>query len=220
MSDASRDRFGGQALIVGGLVWTAATLLHPDVSTMALATSVNALVWTLVHWAYLVGDLLLITGLVLLSRSVARTDAEVWATLALVGGGLAFTLDAVSTGIHLLNFPVLTAAISAGTATAQATFDATMAVNASVGGAATAFLCMTVAFLGFTFLRAGWSPALAYVGIVLGAVQLVLFALDAAGHALLPATGLVANIIAATLPLWITVAGVAYARARDRAAHA
>lgn len=62
MADASTNRFGGNALLGGGILFTIAALLHPDVSTLERASAVSPGLWIAVHWAYGLGDVLLIAG--------------------------------------------------------------------------------------------------------------------------------------------------------------
>ena len=68
MASASNNRFGGNALLAGGILFTIALVLHPDVSTLERANAASPGMWAFVHWAYLIGDVLLIAGLLMVFR--------------------------------------------------------------------------------------------------------------------------------------------------------
>ena len=157
MSKASSTRIGGNALLIGGVLWVFGLLYHSDASTMELMASVNRLRWSVVHWAYLAGDALLVAGLLLLFRhlgSARSGSSEGWSAIAFATGAIAFTLDAVSTSIHLMAFP-----LAAGSpVTAQSIFDAAGAVNASAGGAGFGLACLSLVSVGVALSRSGWSP--------------------------------------------------------------
>jgi hypothetical protein len=195
-----------------------AIFLHPDAADAAAVATVNQLIWSIVHWAYLIGDLALLTGLLLVFRAIGRGPAEGWAAFALVAGGFALTLDVISSAIHLVNFPDLVDTIASGDPGAAATFVATAAVNGSTGSVSTAFLMLAVLGLGFALRSANRAVPLALVGIVLGAAQLLFFVLDLQGVTILPTTGVAANVIAATLVLWFVLVGVMLPKSQSGAA--
>jgi hypothetical protein len=216
MASPSVSRIGGNALLAGGILWVLAGLLHPDVSTLELATAVNRSRWILVHWAYLFGDVLLVGGLVLLFRYIASQEHrsnEGWAALAFAAGALGFTLDAASTAIHLLAFP------PAGTdaASAQSIFAGAGAVNASIGAGGFALACLSLVILGLVLGRAGWTPLVAYGAIVVGGIELLLVLLQTSrGRPVIPA-GSIANTINAIMPAWFVAIGTAFTRSSGAA---
>ena len=195
--NAVTGRFGGRALLVGGALWVIAMLAHagmtPDMAAMA---TVSSFMWGIVHWGYLVDDLLLIAGLVLFFRHLEERGAEGWGALAVAAGILAFTLDAASTGIPLFAFP---AAAAAGDQTA---YDALVGVQGSIGSSGATFFVIAITLLGAALLRAGGWRFLAYIGIALGIVE---FGLMVTG--IVAATGLLSAAIYALVPLWVAVLG-------------
>ncbi|MGH9253097.1 MAG: hypothetical protein ACRD3C_00850 [Vicinamibacterales bacterium] len=211
MSNASSTRIGGNALLVGGVLWVFGLLFHPDASTMELVASVNRVRWSVVHWAYLAGDVLLVAGVLLLFRHLASArsgSSEGWAAIAFAAGAIAFTLDAVSTSIHLMAFPLA----PGSPVTAQSIFDAAGAVNASVGGGGLGLACVSLVTLGVALARSGWSPMVAYGAVIVGGIQFLLFVPTTFGvEALLP-VGVVTNLVNATMPAWLAVIGVAFGR--------
>lgn len=221
MAGASMQRFGGNALLGGGILWVASMFLHPNVSTLELATAANASVWIAVHWAYLVGDVLLIAGLLLLARHIAARGSasnEGWATVAAAGGVVAFTLDAASTSIHLLGFPpVLTAAT---TPNLQGIYEAAGAVQGGLGGGAYYLACLSLLVLGFALMKEGWSPAVAYGAIAIGGLESALFILQTTtGFAPIPA-GVIQVAVNALMPACLAVVGLAFAGQVEAAAGA
>jgi len=195
MSNVVTGQFGGRALLAGGALWVIATLLHGAVPDMAAMAGVNGIMWGIVHWAYLLGDLLLIAGFLLFFRHLETRGAEGWGALAVAAGILAYTLDAASTGIHLWAFPAAAAAAD------QTAYSALVGVQGSIGTPAAYFFPIAVALLGAALLRAGGWRLLAYVGIGVGIVELGLMATGA-----YPAN-IVGNLVYALVPLWVAVLG-------------
>jgi len=208
MSNGVTGRFGGRALLLGGLLWVLAILLHATVPDMAAMAAVNSFLWGIDHWIYLIGDLLLIAGFLLFYRHLVERGAEGWGALAVAAGILAFTLDAASTGIHLLAFPAAAAAAD------QTAYDALVGVQGSIGNSGAIFFLIAIALLGAALLRAGGWRALAYVGIGLGIVEFVLMVTPALAS-LSPVVG---KLIYALAPLWVAVLGVKVAGATPAAA--
>jgi hypothetical protein len=210
MSKAS-TRIGGNALLIGGVLWVFGLLYHPDASTMELMASVNRVRWSAVHWAYLAGDALLVAGLLLLLRHLASArsgSSEGWSAIAFGAGVIAFTLDAVSTSIHLMAFPLA----PGSPITTQSIFDAAAAVNTSVGGGGLGLACLSLVTLGVALARSAWSPTVAYGAVIVGGVQFLLFVPATLGvEAPLP-VGAVTNLVNATMPAWFAVIGVAFGR--------
>lgn len=209
MADASMSRIGGNALIGGGVLFAMAALTHPDISTSALAAQANVALWTVGHWAYLIGDVLIVAGLFMLVRQVAAggsASTEAWATIALAAGVVAFTLDAVSSAIHLMTF---LPAVTAGT---PGVYEALMAVGGGIGGGGFNVACFGLVMLGIALGKAGWSPAVANTAMAVGALLLALFIVQGAmGRSLIPA-GTVQLVVNALMPAAYAVVGVAFAR--------
>jgi hypothetical protein len=220
MASASMNRIGGNALLSGGILYLIAVLFHADVSTLALATSANALLWSLVHWVYLAGDVLLVAGLFMLVRHIAANGSasnEGWATIALAAGLMAFTLDAASTGIHLLAFPP---AVPANTANIQNVFDAAAAVNTGIGGAGFDLACLGLVVLGTALRREGWSSAVANGAMAVGGLELVLRIIwMVTGSSLIPA-GPMLLVVNALMPACYAVIGASFGRLGGAAAAA
>jgi len=197
MSNVVTGRFGGRALLLGGLLWIVGMLFHPNAPDMGTMASVNGLVWGIDHWIYLIGDLLLIAGFLLFYSHLVERGAEGWGALALAAGALAFTLDVAATSLHMAAFP---AAAAAGD---QTVYDALLGVQGSLNYAGVAFFAIAIAFLGAALLRAGAWRVLAYVGIILGAVELVLMLTPFFAN-ISPWVG---YLLFGLVPLWIALVG-------------
>jgi hypothetical protein len=213
MAGAATNRFGGGALIGGGVLFAFAIAAHPAFATLAEASAANMARWSVVHWAYLVGDTFLVGGLVTLFRYLAmRGDGsnEGPAALALAFGTLAFTLDAASSGIHLFAFPP---AITANAAGLQAIYDATGAANAGIGGASSSLACLGLIALGVALKRGGWSAGLASGVIVIGALEFLLAVIPTFTGSPIGPTGLVGNLIGLPMPLAYVAVGAAFRNA-------
>lgn len=104
------SRSGGNALLAGGILFAITVVLHPDVSTFDKAQAVGAGVWAASHWAYLLGDVLLIAGLIALSRHLSSAASSSLSALALAGGASGLLLDMATTGGHTYSFPPAVAA--------------------------------------------------------------------------------------------------------------
>lgn len=213
MARASMQRIGGNALLGGGILWVACMFLHANASTIELATAANASLWIAVHWAYLVGDVLIIAGLLLLVRHIAAkgsASSEGWATLAVAGGAVGFTLDAASTSIHLYSFPPVLSATS--TPNLQGIFEAAGAVNTGIGGAAYYLACLSLLVLGVALLKDGWSSAVAYAAIAVGGLEFALGILSSTtGFAPIPA-GVIQVAVNALMPACFAVVGFSFGR--------
>jgi hypothetical protein len=209
MADASMNRIGGNALIGGGVLFAMAALTHPDISTSALAASANVALWTVGHWAYLIGDVLIVAGLLMLVRQVAASGSastEAWATIALAAGVVAFTLDAVSSAIHLMSF---LPAVTAGT---PGVYEALIAVGGGIGAGGFYVASLGLVLLAIALRKAGWSPAVANTAMAVGALQLVLLVMQGTlGRPLIPA-GTAQLVVNALMPAAYAVVGVAFAR--------
>lgn len=169
MAGNSTNRFGGNALLAGGVLFALALVLHPDVSTFDKAKAVGAGVWAISHWAYLLGDLLLIAGLISLSRLLAAGAGGGWGSVALAGGVIGFVLDAVTTGGHLYAFPP---ALAASAPNMQAMYDTVTTVNTGVGAVAVFNMYVGLLVLGLALRKEGWNASVALVAIAVGAFQL------------------------------------------------
>ena len=210
MAGASTNRFGGNALLGGGVLFMLAGIFHPDVSTFEGATAANAGLWHAVHWAYLLGDVLLVAGSLVLFRHFVMSGGganEGWASVAYVGGLMGFTLDAASTGIHLTGFPP---ALPASTPNLQGIFDAASAVGPGIGGIGVVLSSIGLAALGVVLKKEGWSAAVAYGAIVVGSIQVLLALIPAAGQ-MIPA-GYAGLAVGALMPLGYAVVGASFAK--------
>lgn len=221
MASASMQRFGGNALLGGGILWVACMFLHANASTLEFASAANVSLWIAVHWAYLIGDVLLIAGLFLFVRYVAVKGSASnvgWATVAAAGGVLAFTLDAASTGIHLFSFPpVLTAATAPNL---QGIYEFAGAVQSGLAGAAYYLASLSLLVLGIALLKEGWSSAVAYGAIAVGGLELALYLLlITTGFALIPA-GMMLTAVNALMPACYAVVGIAFSGQGSAAAGA
>lgn len=210
MSNVVTGRFGGRALLIGGVLWIVAILLHGNVPDMATMASVNSLLWGVDHWIYLIGDLMLIAGLLLFYRHLVERGAEGWGALVMAAGIIAFTLDAASTGIHLVAFPAAAAAAD------QTVYESLVGVQGGIGTPGAAFFLIAIALLGAALLRAGGWRVLAYIGIILGVVELVLILTPVFAN--IPLT--VGSLIYALAPLWVAVLGFKVAGTHEAAAAA
>lgn len=211
MADAWMNRMGGNSMMWGGLLWVVARLVHPVGTTLEELAAVNTMLWSVVHWAFLVGNVLIIAGLFMLVRHLAAKGAGEsvgWGTLALAFGVVGFTLDSASTAIHLLAFPPLVADMTA--AGAQATFEAAGAVNASTGSAGFAMASVGLVMLGLVARREGWPSWLGLGALVVGLAQVVLLLATSGGVTLLP-PGLVTSVVNALMPASFAAAGWAFA---------
>ncbi len=213
MASASMNRVGSNALLVGGILWVIAILLHPNVSTLELAASANVPLWIAVHWAYLVGDALLIAGLFMLLRHIAARGSETneaWARMAVAAGTMAFTLDAAATGIHLFAFPPVLS--SAGASSVQNVFETAGAVNTGIGSAGFMMASLTLVVLGTVLSRDGWPAALAYGAIAIGILEFMLgFVASATGRAVIP-VGVAALAVNALMPACYAATGAVLGR--------
>lgn len=210
MADASTNRFGGNALLGGGILFTIAALLHPDVSTLERASAVSPGLWIAVHWAYGLGDVLLIAGMITLFRHVAAAGANAgWASVAMASGVLGFTLDAASTGIHLTSFPP---SLPASTPNLQNIFDAAAAVNQGIGSGGYIAASLGLLVLGTVLKKEGWSPAVAYGAMGVGGLELflIIFA-SATGTQLIP-VGMATLAVNALMPVCYAVVGASFAK--------
>ncbi len=210
----SLNPLDGRPLLVGGILFTIALLLHPDVSTLEGANAVSPALWTLVHWAYLIGDVLLVAGLVVLFRHVA-TPAEGsgsgLAAIGLAGGLVGFALDAASTGIHMTAFPP---AVSPSTPNLQNVFDAAGAVNTGIGNAGFLAASVGLLVLGVVLKREGWSPVVAIGAIVVGALHVLLALMTGlTGSSPIPA-GTASLAVNALMPVWYAVVGGSAGKAK------
>lgn len=174
MAENSADRFGGTVLAAGAVLFSIAMIMHPDVTTLESAKAAAGMLWIVGHWAYLLGDVLVIAGLIFLSRRLEAGPGGGWGTVALAGGVTAFALDAATTGMHLVSFPP---ALAADAANMQAVFDTTTAVNAGIGSAFWFSACFGLVALGLALRKETWAGSAAVVALAIGALQLFLFAI-------------------------------------------
>lgn len=210
MAGNSADRFGGTVLAAGGVLFSIAAITHPDVSTIENAKAAAGMAWIVGHWAYLLGDVLIIAGLILLARRLEAGAGGGWGAVALAGGATGFALDAATTGMHLVSFPP---AMAADAANLQAVFDTTTAVNAGMGSAFWFSACFGLAALGIALRKEAWAGLAAIVAMAVGALELFLFAFGGlTGSALIPpGVGvLIANLL---VPLAYAFVGVTFSRA-------
>jgi hypothetical protein len=212
MAGASTNRFGGNALLAGGILYTVALIIHPVVGTLADANAANPSMWAFVHWAYLIGDVLLIGGLLTLFRHLAASGGgsnEGWAAVAMAGGMVGFALDAASTGIHMFAFPP---AIPANTPNLQTIFDGAGAANVGIGGAAVVAASLGLLALGTALKKEGWSAAVAYGAMLIGAIELLVNLLATfTGNSPVPA-GMATLVVSALMPVWYAVVGMSFAK--------
>ena len=210
----STNHFGGRALLGGGILFTIAGILHPEVSTLEGANVASPGLWALVHWAYLIGDVLLVAGLVTLFRHVAFSSAGSnagWAAVALAGGVMGFTLDGASTGIHMLAFPP---AVPASTPNLQNIFDAAAAVNTGIGNAGFLVACLGLVALGAVMKKEGWSPVVAIGGMAVGGIEVFLAIVTGiTGSPLIPA-GSATLAVNALMPVSYAVVGVFFGKVK------
>lgn len=212
MAGASTNRFGGNALLAGGILYAIAIFLHPNVDTLAGANAANPTTWAFVHWLYLIGDVLLIGGLLTLFRHLAASGGgsnEGWAAVAMAGGMMGFTLDAASTGIHMYSFPP---AIPANTPNLQSIFDGTAAANVGIDGAGVVVASLGLLALGTALKKDGWSAGVAYGAMLVGAIELLLDLVTTfTGTALVPA-GIATLVVSALMPVWYAVVGMTFSK--------
>jgi len=198
MAGNSTDRFGGNALLVGGILWTLAVLLHPDVSTFEKASAAGGSVWAASHWAYLLGDLLLIGGLIALFRRLNAGANAGTATLAFTGGVIGFLFDVATTGGHMSSFPPV---LGANAPNAQAMFDTITAVNNGLGGAGLTLGYIGIFLFGYVLWKEAWNASVAFAAMIVGAFLFVLpFVSGLTGQALFT-TGAASYVVSVLLPL-------------------
>jgi len=212
MAGASTNRFGGNALMLGGFLFTIAIFLHPDISSLERAGAASLGLWNFVHWAYLFGDVLLIAGLLMLFRHLAASGtgaSEGWAAVALAGGFTGFALDVATTGIHLFSFPPV---LPASTPNLANIFDAAYAANNGIGGGGLFVADVALVALGMALKKDGWSAAVVYVAMAVGALELLLSAYSSmTGNWLVPA-GMASLVVSALMPLGYSFVGFSFAQ--------
>lgn len=213
MTDASSGRFGGNAMMYGGMCWAAALILHPDVSTFELAAAVNSALWMFVHLLYIAGDILVVAGLVALSGHLGAWSGGAnagWAAVAVTAGVMGFTIDIPTTGLHMFALPV---GADAGAATAQMAYDAITPVNGGISSIAFFMDMLGLLLVGVALSKAKWSPMVAMGTMLVGAAMILLIQVlpRFTGGPLLPA-GIVGAVISALVPLGYSVIGWEYGK--------
>lgn len=207
MAGASTNRFGGNALLAGGILYAIAVGLHPDYSTLERANGAKPALWIAVHWAFLLADVSLVSGLVTLFRQVTGAGSNAgWGSAALAGGVMGFTLDAVSTGIHLYSIPPM---LPRSTANLQNIFDAVVAVSVGIDSAGAMIANIGLLVLGLVLKKEGWPVAVAYGAIVIGALELV------AGTSLITSST-VLPMLNVLMPLYYAFVGFSFAKVAAR----
>lgn len=171
MAGNSTNRFGGNALLLGGILFTLAVVFHPDVTTLEGAKAANVGVWAFVHWAYLIGDLFLIAGLLTLYRYLAVGANGGWSAVAFAGGMTGFLVDAATTGNHMFSFPPV---LAASTPNMQGIFDTVTVVNNGIGGAGVICQYIGLAVLGYVLIKEGWKSPVALGAMAIGVLELLL----------------------------------------------
>ena len=204
MTGNSTSRFGGNALLAGGILFAVAVVLHPDVSSFEKASAVGAGIWAASHWAYLFGDVLLIAGLITLSRHLAAGVSGGLGALALASGTIGFFLDAATTGGHMYSFPP---ALAANAPNMRAMYDTVTTVNNGIGGAAVFNMYLGLFVLGLALRKEGWKPTVALAAIAVGALQLALTFYGAFTGQLLFASGAASYVIGVLSPLTYAYVG-------------
>lgn len=210
MAANSTNRFGGNVLLAGGILWALALFLHPDVRTLEGAKGAAGVLWIPIHWAYLAGDVLVIAGLVTISRYLATGANGGWGAVALAGGVTGFALDAATTGMHMFAFPPTMAADATNL---QAVFDTTTAVNSGIGGAVWFSACLGLVALGIALRKEAWAGTGALVAMVIGALELCLVIVGGLTSSPVIPAGvglLIANIL---MPLAYAYVGFTFSRA-------
>jgi len=209
MAGNSTNRFGGNALLAGGILFAVAVVLHPDVSSFEKARAVGAGIWAASHWAYLFGDVLLIAGLITLSRHLAAGASGGLSSVALAGGTIGFLLDTVTTGGHMFSFPP---ALAANAPNMQAMYDTVTAVNNGIGGAAVFSMYLGLFVLGLALRKEGWKAPVALAAIAVGAIQLALTFYGAFTGQVLFSSGAASYVIGVLSPLTYAFVGWAFSQ--------
>lgn len=207
MAGNATNRFGGNALMAGGILFALAVVLHPDVSTFEKASAVGGGIWAASHWAYLFADVLLIAGLILLSRQLAAGAGAGLGAVALAAGTIGFVLDVVTTGGHMSSFP---AALAAGTPNAQAMYDTISIVNGGIGGVSIFGINLGLLVLGLAVRKDGWNAPVALGAIVVGALQLALTFYGVFTGQALFASGAASIVLGVLTPLAYAYVGWAF----------
>jgi hypothetical protein len=204
MAGASTNRFGGNALLAGGILYAVAVYLHPDYSTLEHANGANPQMWIAVHLTFLLADLCLVTGFVTLFRQVTGAGSNAgWGAAALAGGVMGFMLDAVGTGIHAYSFPPV---LPASTANLQNIFDAGVAVSVGIDNAGALLANVGLLLLGVVLNKEGWSAVVAYGAMIIGVLGVV------SGTSSLITSSTVLLALSLLMPVWYAYVGFSFAK--------
>ncbi len=176
MRSASLYRVGGNALLLGAVLYAVALLLHaPQPMDLAAYGALPQGPWMAAHWLFAVGAVFASGGLVALARHLFQTDGEGWAVLGLGANIVTAGLFVAIVAPEIVAFPVL-AQMSAG-GTSPGAQDAYTAVNLnlmSMVHVAGPLFWIGVACYGLAMLRdAVWPRWLAQAGIAVGIVEVV-----------------------------------------------
>ena len=200
--DQKSDQMGGVVLILAALTGIVGSVLHgPQPETLdayaALGTG-----WAVSHVAIAMTGTLYVIASLFRARHFAGTasngHALVATGLVIVGGGAVFAIGALETS----GFSTV---LAAGTgAAAQHAFLATSAVMISMAASAGYLFPVAIIAYGVAMMRdSGWPEWLAWFGVVLGVVSLVV------NHFAIP-LGPVPNLLGYVGDVWFGVLGTLF----------
>ncbi|MBI4546166.1 MAG: hypothetical protein HY703_13290 [Gemmatimonadetes bacterium] len=174
MRHPSLYRVGGNALLVGAVLFAAGALLHAaQPETLDEAASLAAGQWALSHWLLGIGFFLILGGFVALVRHFGGGELEGWAALGLGGVVLGTAGGMVLIAPEAATYPMLTEMQGAGGEDAVAASHAFLAINSGLvmgvfAMAVPAFWAGTTLFALAVARDAAFPRGLGYAGAAVG----------------------------------------------------
>ena len=176
MAHASLYRVGGNALLIGAVLFAAAILLHaPQPTDLTTYGTLPMGPWMAAHWLFAVGAVCIAGGLFALARHLFTTDGEGWAVLGVGATIVTASLFVAIVAPEIAAFPLLNQMNVGETSVgAQHAFTAVNLNLLSLVQVAGPLFWLGIVCYGLAMLRGAASPRwLAQVGIAVGIAEIL-----------------------------------------------